>query len=340
MKTQTAAVLSLVFANLSANIHAQDTKNFPVIGKVLRFDDASYDLIAEDAEIEVLSSGFLWSEGPAWNKEGNYLLFSDVHNNRVHKWVEGQGSSIYLEPSGYDGVGTYSRGSGSNGLEFDHQGLLISCEHGNRRVSSMAPGHGKRTLVDNYQGKRFNSPNDLAIAANGDIYFTDPIYGIPREKREAYRELDFAGIFLIRAGTSEATLVTKEIAWPNGVELSPDEKTLYVAESDPQTPLISAYPLNKDGSLGDRKILFATHAQTQFRRQGPDGLHSDKQGNLWVGQLFGVSVISPQGKLLAHIETGERTANLVFGGPNGDILYITADTYLCRIQTKTQGRGH
>ncbi len=320
-----------------ATLVAQDSTNFPSIGSVLRFDPSMDALVAKDAQIEVLSSGFAWGEGPVWSQEGNFLLFSDVHRNRVFKWTEGVGAEIFLEPSGFTGIGHYSTGLGSNGLAFDGQGRLVSCEHGDRRLSVMKFNEGKRTLTDNYQGKRFNSPNDLAISKTGNIYFTDPIYGLPQRWDDPTRELDFAGVYLLDT-SGEVTLLTKELRYPNGVELSHDEKTLYVAQSDPDNPIVMAYPLKIDGSIGKGKLFFDAKPHAKLGQGNPDGLKVDQQGNVWVTGLSGVMVVNPKGKLIGHISTGERTANCAWG-EDGSVLYITADMYLCRIQTKVKGRG-
>ena len=164
--------------------HAQGTKNFPVIGTIHRLDPKLDELIPKDAKIEVLSSRFQWAEGPVWDKASGTLFFSDVIANQTMHWKEGEGVSVYLRPSGYTGPihPRYSKEPGANGLMMDREGRLISCEHGDRRLSVLTKGGGKRTLVDNFEGKRFNSPNDGCIKSNGDIYFTDPPYGLPEQE--------------------------------------------------------------------------------------------------------------------------------------------------------------
>ena len=159
---------------------AQNTLNFPAIGHVDRFDAALDSLIATDAKIEVLCGGFEWAEGPVWvpesgNKFGGFVLFSDIPHNAVMKWQEGAGVSVFMKPAGYTGVTDYGKEPGSNGLSLDGSGQLVSCEHGDRRISVMSKAGGKMTLADRWDGKRFNSPNDLTIRRNGDIFFTDPI---------------------------------------------------------------------------------------------------------------------------------------------------------------------
>ena len=337
MKTKPIPITVLALLTLlSIKLQGQDSTNFPTIGEVLRFDRKVDSLITKDAKIEVLASGFAWGEGPVWVKDGGFLLFSDVHRNQIVKWTEGVGAEVYLEPSGYTGHGTYSLGLGSNGLAIDDEGRLISCEHGDRRLSTMVFGEGKRTLVDNYQGKRFNSPNDIAIGRTGRIYFTDPTYGLPNRETDPTREIDFAGVYLLdRAGN--VSLITDELRFPNGVELSHDERTLYVAQSDPDNPIVMAYPLDNNGEAGKETLFFDAKPHRHLGEGNPDGLKIDQQGNLWVTGNGGVMIIDPRGKLIGHLSTGERTANCAWGD-NGSTLYITADMYLCRIKTKVTGR--
>ena len=250
MKTALCAAAVLV-AILPSMAWAQNTTNFARIGRVDRFDSSLDGLIAKDAVIEVLCGGFDWAEGPVWvpekgNKFGGYVLFSDIPPNSVIKWQEGIGSSVFLKPSGYTGAADYGREPGSNGLALDAQGRLVSCEHGDRRISVLTAGGGKVTLADRWDGKRFNSPNDLAIRDNGDNFFTAPIYGLPRREKDPMREIDFCGVYrLQKDGT--VTLQSKEISRPNGIAFSPDHKTLYVANSDGRDPVWRAFPVKEDG---------------------------------------------------------------------------------------------
>lgn len=201
----------------------------------------------------------------------------------------------------------------------------------------MTNGGGKRTLVDNYEGKRLNSPNDGCFKSNGDLYFTDPIYGLPNRWDDPRRELDFCGVYrLSKAG--KLTLLTKEMTRPNGISFSPDEKTLYVAQSDPKAALWKAFPVKPDGTLGKSRILHDATSSVGKLPGLPDGLKVDKDGNLFATGPGGVYVFNPEGELLGRLDTGERTANVGWGN-DGSVLYICADSYLCRIQTKTKGAG-
>jgi len=319
------------------SIQAQDTKNFPVIGEIIPLDESFSALLDEDAKIEVISSGYTWSEGPAWNYAENFLAFSDVPLNKVFKWIEGAGASLWIEPSGYTGALDNTKVSGSNGLAFDAEGNMYFCESGDRRISMMKPGEGRITLADNYQGKRFNSPNDIAIASNGVIYFTDPFYGMPKKWRETKRELPYMGVFAIRKDGSVA-LVDDRLGRPNGIALSPDEKTLYAANSQQENPVVYSYPIKKDGSFGKRSVFFDASKDPALANASPDGMKFDSQGNLWIGGIIGVIVVNPTGNAIGLMKTGERTFNCVFGD-DGSTLYLTADTYICRIKTKVKGLG-
>lgn len=321
---------------LFSYISSAQNKN---IGQIARLDPALDNLIDKNAKIEVIGDGFLWSEGPVWIKNGGYLLFSDVPANTIYKWKEGEKITEFLKPSGYTGIMPYGDEPGSNGLIINNLGQLISCEHGDRRISAMpiAIG-GKITLADNYLGKRFNSPNDIVQSSNGDYYFTDPSYGMPKKDKDPSRETALFGVY--RIGKNGAvSLIIKELTRPNGLAFSPDEKTLYVAQSDPDRAYLMAYPVLANGIVGKGEILFdATPMVKQGLKGLPDGLKIDKKGNIFMTGPGGILVISTSGKLLGKIETGEATANCAFGN-DGSVLYITADMYLLKIQTKTIGVG-
>ena len=321
---------------------AQNTTNFANIGSVDRFDASLDELISKDAKIEVLCGGFEWAEGPVWvpeagNEFGGYVLFSDIPQNVVMKWQEGVGASVFMKPSGYTGVADYGKEPGSNGLALDASGRLVLCEHGDRRISVLTKGGGKVTLADHWNGQRFNSPNDLAIRSNGDIFFTDPIYGLPNRADDALRETDFCGIDrLQQEGT--VTVQYKQVSRPTGIAFSPDEKNLYVANSDGNDPVWRVFPVQTDGNLGSPTPFFDSSKEDRISRGGGDGLKVDVHGNVFATGPGGVLVLSPQGKLLGRIATGERIANVGWGN-DGSVLYLTSDMYLCRIQTTTKGAG-
>jgi gluconolactonase len=318
-------------------LQGEQAGQFPVIGSIERLDPRFDRLLPKDAKIEVLASGFDWAEGPVWVRTGGYLLFSDVPRNVIHRWHQTEGLSIYMSPSGFTGVGTYSQEPGSNGLTVDGQGRLVLCEHGDRRVSRLELQGGKLTLADQFDGKRLNSPNDVVVKSNGDVYFTDPPYGLPKPWDSPLRELDFCGVYRISARDRKVTLLSKDLNRPNGLAFSPDEKTLYVANSDKRA-IWMAYPVLDDGTLGPGRVFADVSAMMGQRKGAPDGMKVDREGNLWATGPGGVLVIAPDGTLLGRIDTGEATANCAWGD-DGSTLYITADMYLCRVKTTTRGAG-
>ena len=306
----------------------------PTIVKLSQALDA---LIAENATFEKLGEGFKWTEGPVWDKRGGYLLFSDIPNNAINKWAPGQTIATFLRPSGYHGTAPFTGPEpGTNGLTFDSQGRLVACQHGDRQVARYENGTWT-PLADKYDGKRLNSPNDLVFHSSGALYFTDPPYGLPKRWDDPAKELPFQGIYR-RATDGTVTLLNKELNAPNGLAFSPDEKTLYVAQSDPEKAIWMAYPVNADGTLGTGKVLKDVTADFKAKKPGlPDGLKVDTRGNLWATGPGGVFVIAPDGTHLGTLSTGVPTANVAWGD-DGSTLYITANTAVFRVKTKTTGK--
>jgi gluconolactonase len=341
LATRSAPVLVASFAALlvlAPPSHAAEKANYPSFGKIERKDPRFDKLVPKDARIEQLAEGFKWSEGPVWIKDGGYLLFSDIPRNSVMKWKDGEGVTLFMKPSGYTGVVDYGREPGSNGLTIDPQGRVVFCEHGDRRVSRLEKDGGKKTLVDNYQGKRLNSPNDLAFKSNGDLYFTDPPYGLPGNFDDPRRELDFCGVYrLSRDG--QLTLLTKDMTRPNGIAFSPDERTLYVAQSDPEAAKWMAFEVKFDGLLGKGRVFFDATAWAKEGKKGlPDGMKVDRAGNLFATGPGGVHVFASDGTHLGTFDTGEATANCAFGD-DGSTLYMTADMKLARVKLTTKAKG-
>lgn len=305
------------------------------LGEIERLDPGLDKLLTADAKIEILAKGFTWTEGPVWVPEGSYLLFSDIPRNSVFKWKDGEGISLFLQPSGYSGNTFYGKEPGSNGLLLDAQGQLVLCEHGDRRIAVLTRRGGQRTLVDSYQGKRLNSPNDAVYKSNGDLYFTDPPYGLPHGFADPRRELDCCGVYRLTP-QGEVTLLTAAMTRPNGLAFSPDEKTLYVAQSDPAAAIWNAFPVQADGTLGKSRLLYDATKWVGQRPGLPDGLKVDKAGHLWATGPGGVLVLTPEGQLLGRLNTGVATSNCQFG-EDGKTLFITADATLCRVRTLAAG---
>ncbi len=309
------------------------------IGKIERLSAEVEKLLPSDAKIEVLANGFTWTEGPVWigGKDG-HLLFSDIPRNTIFKWEQSGKVSTFMTPSGYTGVTYYGLEPGSNGLFLDGDGRLVMCEHGDRRVSVLTQDGGKLTLADRFEGRRLNSPNDGVVKSNGDIYFTDPPYGLPERFTDPRREIDFCGVYRLNAASGKVELLTKAIERPNGIAFSPDEKTLYVAQSNPEQANWTAFPVQDDGSLGTGTEIANVTDRVGLEPGLPDGMTTDQDGNLWASGPGGIYIMSPGGELLGRLVTGQRTSNCTFS-PDG-YLYMTVDSQLCRAKTKTSGASH
>ncbi len=326
-----------------AGAPAADGK-FPAIGTVERLDPKLDEYVAKDAKIEKLAEGFEWAEGPVWVKDGGYLLFSDVPKNVVHRWSEDKGASDFLKPSGYTAKEPPAAVEpGSNGLALDPAGLLVICQHGDRRVARLGKSGEFETLADKFDGKRFNSPNDLCIDKAGNLYFTDPPYGLSAATRDKVRELPFNGVYRL-GKDGKLRLLTKDMTFPNGIALSPDETTLYVAQSDGGAPVIMAFAHNPaDGTITlPGRVFFDAGAEMKAGKKGaPDGLKIAADGTLFATGPGGVLVITPEGKHLGTIAPGPDfpTANCAFGDADGKTLYMTSDMNLCRIRLNVKGNG-
>ena len=334
-----AAALAAVTGGSHPPLASAEEKK-TTLGSIDRKDPKLDELIPKDAVIEVLAGGYKWTEGPVWDKKGSFLLFSDIPNNRIVKWSAKGGTSDFLKPSGYTGSEKFTgEEPGSNGLAFDKDGTLVLCQHGDRRIAKLGKDGKFVTVVDKYMGKRLNSPNDLVFAKNGDMYFTDPPYGLPGQMKDPAKELDFQGVYRLNA-KGELALLTKEMSRPNGIGLSPDEKTLYVANSDPALAIWRAFPIKDDGTLGPGKTIFdATADVIASPNKGlPDGLKVDAKGNIFATAVNGVYVFAPDFTFLGRIVTNDKTANCGWGD-DGTVLYLCTNDKLTRVKTSTKGLG-
>jgi gluconolactonase len=331
------ARLFVVAALLAAGAASAAAAERKTIGRIERQDARLDALVPKDAVVEVLAEGFKWSEGPVWDRAAHRVLFSDVPNNVVHAWSEKDGLTVFLKPSGYTGAGpTDSREPGSNGLAFDAKGRLVLCQHGDRRVSRLENGKFV-TLVDRFEGKRFNSPNDLVIAADGSIYFTDPPYGLAKTFDDPRREIGLNGVYRL-SPEGRVSVLIKDLRAPNGIGLSPDGRTLYIGQSDQNRPVLMAYDLANDGTVSNGRVFFDTAPLKANGPGGPDGLKVDRAGNIFSAGPGGIIVLSAKGEYLGTIVTGVPTANCAFGD-DGSTLYMTANDKLTRVRTTTKGLG-
>lgn len=335
MRNSVCAV-AIALAVCVGDTHAMQQQT---VGHIERLDPGLSRLVGADARIELLAEGFAWSEGPVWRRDGGYLLFSDVPRNTIYKWKDGEGLTVFLRPSGFMGPNPPGRELGSNGLTLDARGALVIADHGNRQVARLdETTWTKTTLADRYQGKRLNSPNDLAYRSNGDLYFTDPPYGLKGLNDDPSKELARNGVYRLTP-TGTLTLVASDVRFPNGIAFSPDERTLYVANSDPTRPIWMAYDVQPDGSLARGRVFFDAAALVQRGARGlPDGMRVDRDGNVFATGPGGVLVFSAQGRHLGTIATGQPTANCAFGD-DGSTLYITANNQLLRVRLLTKGLG-
>lgn len=300
-----------------------------------RLDPQINKLIPKNAELEILADGFKWTEGPLWLETENKVIFSDIPNNSVFEWSEKGGKKLYLKPAGFTGKVKREGEPGSNGLLLSPGGKLILCQHGDRRIAKMksplsGPEPKFETLADNYNGKKLNSPNDAVFHKNGDLYFTDPPYGLELNADDPAKELDFQGVYKLDK-KGQLILLTKELSRPNGIAFSPDYKKLYVANSDRNNAIWMVYDVTNDGLLENGKVFFDVTAMTKTKKGLPDGMKVHCDGWLFATGPGGILVFSPEGTHLGTIETGEATANCAFNS-DYSVLFITADDYLLRLK--------
>lgn len=267
--------------------------------------------MVENVKVEMLATGFKFTEGPVWNTSEAFLLFSDIPANRIYKWSVNEGIKVFYETDG-----------NPNGLSFDMQGRLLMCEHGKRRLGRFEKDGSYTVLAERFRGKRLNSPNDVVVRSDGYIYFTDPPYGIKPEQKE----LEFSGVYLFNPVSRELTLLLDDFLRPNGLAFSPDERFLYIADSERSH--IKVFKINKKGFLGKERIFFEAE-KPQHKR--PDGIKVDIEGNLYVAAMNGVVILSKKGKALGMIKIPERPANLTIVYEDGKTLYVTARTSLYRM---------
>ncbi|MEQ8239324.1 MAG: SMP-30/gluconolactonase/LRE family protein [Cyclobacteriaceae bacterium] len=309
------------------------SKEFKTIGSIEILNDQLQEVINTNAKIEILATGFSWSEGPVWLPKEQKLLFSDVPKNTVYSWSETDSITTYLNPSGY--TGSESWREGSNGLILNKENELVLCQHGNRQLAKMNSTLGNpkvdfTSLADNYEGKKFNSPNDVVQHSNGTYFFTDPPYGLTEDDT---KELDFQGVYKLEG--DDVTLLIDSLTRPNGIALSPDQKTLYVAQSDPKAARYYTYSLDENNNIIDGKILLdVTPLLENKENKGlPDGLKVDENGNIFATGPGGVLILNPQGVHLGTIRTERATANCAFN-EDKTVLFMTAHEHLMRIVFK------
>ena len=310
------------------------TKCQEFIGEIEQLDSDMGLFVSKESKIEVLASGFSWAEGPVWVPKLNGILFTDVPKNKAYLWTERQGLSVFLDPSGMTNHAPHSSNEGANGLVLDSNGALMLCQHGDRRVARLKndwqldpPSY--ETVIDHFEGKWLNSPNDIVFSKNGDLFFTDPPYGLDQQDDDILKELDFNGIF--KWSKNEGiVLLNKTLSRPNGIAFSRDEKTVYIGNSDRENLIIAAFDYI-DGAFKNKRVFFNSK---NILRKGPgsfDGLKVHSSGTIFATGPGGVLVISSEGKHLGTIRPGKATANCAFDDAE-DYLYLTSTDVLARIK--------
>lgn len=303
--------------------------------QIERYDASLDQIISADATVEVIATGYDWSEGPLWLEELDMLLFSDVPQNTIYQWTETDSASVYLSPSGYTDTlpRAGEREPGSNGLLLNKEGQLVLCQHGDRRVALMqaplnAPKPDFVTIAATYQGKRFNSPNDAVFDKQGNLYFTDPPYGLPQQMNDPAKELAFQGVYKV-ALDGAVTLLVDSLTRPNGIALSPDEKSLFVANSDPERARWYRFELS-DSTVVSGKIFYDVTDLTANEKGLPDGMKIDANGNVFATGPGGVFIFNSEGKMLGKIKFEAATSNCALADKD-KTLYVTNDMNIIRI---------
>ncbi|MCF1714954.1 SMP-30/gluconolactonase/LRE family protein [Flavihumibacter sp. RY-1] len=331
------AVKVLTSCSIGFILACSGTQNYEQIGAIEELDPAFRDLVTNDAKVEIIADGFEWSEGPLWVESEQMLLFSDIPNNTIFKWTEKAGKELYLKPAGYTGEAPRGGELGSNGLLLDNTGQLILCQHGDRRIARMDAPINKpepkfTTLAGEYQGKKFDSPNDAVLHPNGDIYFTDPPYGLEKYIDDSTKAAPYQGVY--RIGTNgKVDLLVDSINRPNGIGLMPDGKTLIVANSESEKAVWYAFDLGNGDSLTNARIFFDASSYAKTTPGGPDGFKIDKAGNVYATGPGGIWFFNKDAKPLGRIKLPVASSNCALSADE-KTLYITADMYLLRVKLR------
>ena len=334
-------LLSLLVFMIACNSNTENKAqkmSYKNIGTIERFDAALDNIISANAKPEIIAEDFEWSEGPLWVEKYNMLLFSDVPMNTIYKWTEANGKEVYLKPSGYTGTEpSLCKEPGSNGLTFDNNGNLVLCQHGNRQMARMdapldKPEAKFTTLADKYNGKRFNSPNDAVYNSAGELFFTDPPYGLQtQDDTDAKKEIPFNGVYKLKTN-GEVILLVDSITRPNGIALMPGDNKLIVACSDQARPNWYIFDVKGD-SVTNGKIFYSASEEAKTMTGVPDGFKIDKNGNMFATGPGGVYIFNSEGKKLGLIRLHNATSNCALS-PDEKTLYITNDMFVLRVKLR------
>lgn len=324
----------LIICIYACNVSCNTKPETRTIGSIERIDAALDNILSKDAAIEIIAEGFDWSEGPLWIEDKKMLLFSDILPNTIYKWTEEKGKEVYLKPSGYTSSEKRGGEVGSNGLALNQKGELVLCQHGDRRIALMiasidAPAPQYSSLSDNYNGKKFNSPNDLAIRSNGELFFTDPPYGLEKNMDDPKKEIPFQGVYKI-GNDGKTHLLTDTITRPNGIGFLPGDSVLLVANSDPEKAIWYAFNLSGD-SLTNARIFYDATAAGKKDKGSPDGFKVNKKGIVFASGPGGVWIFDTSAKVLGKIKIPEFASNVALTADE-KTLFITADMYVLRVK--------
>jgi gluconolactonase len=307
------------------------------IAWIERVDPEITSVLDNDATITLLSSGYAWSEGPVWLQDKKTLLFSDIPANSIYQWSDSLGVQLYLRPSGYTGPGTRGGELGSNALLLNRQGQLVLCQHGDRRISVMEapldhPAPKFRPLATHYLGKRFNSPNDAVYRSNGDLFFTDPPYGLEKGMLDPGKEIPFQGVYRLDT-RGQIHLLVDTLSRPNGIAFLPGEKTLLVANSDSARPVWYAFTIGLNDSLTDGRVFYDASSSIPTGIGLPDGMKVDHEGHIFAAGPGGIFIFNSSGKLLGKIRTKMASANCALAD-NDKTLFITSHAYILKVRLR------
>jgi gluconolactonase len=321
--------------NPTKQVAADAKPSYATIGTLEKIDPALDSIISPRAKAEIIAQGFDWCEGPLWIANRNMLLISDVPRDTVFQWTEEKGKQVYLTPSGY--TDTHKRGGemGSNGLLLDNKGNLVLCQHGNSQMARMNAPLDKPlpeyiTIANNYKGKKFNSPNDAVYNSKGELFFTDPPYGLEKNMQDPKKEIPFQGVYKVNT-SGEVELMVDSITRPNGIAFMPGERTIIVANSDPAKPNWYAFDLDDNNRFTNGRIFYSAAGTDKSLHGLPDGLKIDKKGNVFATGPGGIWIFNKAGKLLGKYKVPEATSNCAFSADEKTV-YITNDMYVLRLK--------
>lgn len=328
--------LILLILTSMAACNTPEKSKYKTIGSIERMDAALDEVMDAGVSIEIIAEGYDWTEGPLWVASEKMLLFSDIPPNKIFKWTEEKGAELYLTPSGYTGTTPRGGEPGSNGLILNKEGKLVLCQHGDRRMALMdaelnSPAARFISLADRWQGKRLNSPNDAVFRSNGDLFFTDPPYGLVDNDKDSTKEIPFQGVYKVSNG--EVSLLIDSITRPNGIAFLNQEKTLIVANSDPEKAMWYLFDLSADDSLINPRVMYDATPMVKDHKGLPDGLKVDARGTIFATGPGGVFVFNAAGKQIGKLNIPEACSNIALGD-EGKTLYITADMYVLRVRMK------